>query len=151
MKNKFLIILITLSVFSCKKEQVYSDSLGNIINVETQKNDIRYKIQGTYALNCFFSFLGENGSYDAKISMSPNKDKYVISPLRLSKNAGTMSEGDFVISINSQGLISFNNINNFIDYTANGSGTINTVSKEIQFNLITTDQRYKCNCTGKKK
>jgi hypothetical protein len=56
MKNKFLIILITLSVFSCKKEQVYSDSLGNIINVETQKNDIRYKIQGTYALNCFFSF-----------------------------------------------------------------------------------------------
>ncbi len=154
MKKIFLIILATLSVYSCKKEQVYTDSLNNTINAESKKNDVRFKIQGTYALNCIFGFGSssgndEYGGYDATINMSPYKNRYIITPLKLTNSGGTKSNGNFVISIDPTGIITLENILNYSDYVAYGSGTMDTVTNTIQFNL--NSDFYRCNCTGKKK
>ncbi len=153
MKNSFLFIWMILALLCCKKvDQVYKDSLGNAIDETSIKSDIRYRFQGTYALSCTYGYKGSSDatySYDAKVGVTPFKQKYTFSPLKFADHYG--SDGSiFVVLVDTSGHITIPYTNLYANIWVSGTGTIDLSANTLHY-YIKDANNFDCSCYGTKK
>ncbi len=155
MRNSLVIVVLILSSLSCKKDQVYKDSIGNTIDEAFAKDYIGFKFQGTYSLVCSYGVVGTSAdqmSYDAKISMTPFYNQYTITPLKINNDyEQSKALGNFPILIDSTGSMTILDANVYLSNTVNGTGNIDVSTNTIHYYIRSVNNLYECTCNGTKK